>query len=81
MLTDISRWEAAARAHGEFVATIRPAATVVEVKGFINPDWLVEFFDFEVPGADGSAPPDRGHTLSQHRSTACSADGPKMIRF
>lgn len=42
LLTDISKWEAAARAHGEFFAAIRPATTFVEVKGFINPDWLVE---------------------------------------
>ena len=42
MLTDISRWEAATRAHGEFFAGIRPANTFVEVKGFINRDWLVE---------------------------------------
>jgi enamine deaminase RidA (YjgF/YER057c/UK114 family) len=42
MLTDISRWEDAARAHGEFFATIRPATTFVEVKRFIDPAWLVE---------------------------------------
>jgi len=42
MLTDISQWKAAARAHGEFFASIRPATTFVEVKGFINPEWLVE---------------------------------------
>jgi len=42
MLTDISQWEAAARAHGEFFAGIKPANTFVEVKGFINRDWLVE---------------------------------------
>src|SRR5581483_1153018 len=42
MLIDISQWEAAARVHGEFFAAIRPATTFVEVKGFINPDWLVE---------------------------------------
>jgi enamine deaminase RidA (YjgF/YER057c/UK114 family) len=42
MLTDISRWESAARAHGEFFAGIKPANTFVEVKGFINRDWLVE---------------------------------------
>jgi len=41
-LTDISRWEEAGRAHGEFFAEIRPAATMVEVKGLINPEWLVE---------------------------------------
>jgi enamine deaminase RidA (YjgF/YER057c/UK114 family) len=42
MLIDISQWEAAARAHGEFFAAIRPANTFVEVKGFTNPEWLVE---------------------------------------
>jgi enamine deaminase RidA (YjgF/YER057c/UK114 family) len=42
MLTDISRWEEAARAHGEVFSKIRPACTFVEVKGFINREWLVE---------------------------------------
>jgi enamine deaminase RidA (YjgF/YER057c/UK114 family) len=42
MLTDISQWEAAARAHGEFFAAVRPASTFIEVNGFINPEWLVE---------------------------------------
>jgi len=42
MLTDISRWEEAARAHGEVFSGIRPASTFVEVKGLVNRDWLVE---------------------------------------
>jgi len=42
MLTDISRWEEAARAHGEVFATVKPACTFVQVTGFIDPDWLVE---------------------------------------
>jgi len=42
MLTDVSQWEAAARAHGEFFAAIRPAITFVEVQGFIDREWLVE---------------------------------------
>lgn len=42
MLTDISRWEEAARAHGEIFANIKPACTFVEVKGFVNREWLVE---------------------------------------
>jgi len=42
MLTDISRWEEAARAHGEVFSGIRPACTFVEVKGLINREWLVE---------------------------------------
>jgi enamine deaminase RidA (YjgF/YER057c/UK114 family) len=42
MLVDISTWREAARAHGEFFSDIRPACTFVEVKGFINKEWLVE---------------------------------------
>jgi enamine deaminase RidA (YjgF/YER057c/UK114 family) len=42
MLTDISQWEAAARAHGEMFGDIRPACTFVEVSKFIKDDWLVE---------------------------------------
>jgi len=42
MLTDISRWEEAAKAHGELFSSIKPACTFVEVSRFINPEWLVE---------------------------------------
>lgn len=42
MLTDVTRWKDAARAHGERFADIRPACTVVEVSRFIDPEWLVE---------------------------------------
>ena len=42
LLTDVSRWQEAARAHGEWFGEIRPASTFVEVKGFIDPAWLVE---------------------------------------
>lgn len=42
MLTDITQWREAARAHGEVFAEIRPACTFVQVSAFIDPDWLVE---------------------------------------
>jgi enamine deaminase RidA (YjgF/YER057c/UK114 family) len=42
MLVDISRWQEAARAHGEFFGNIRPASTFVQVSRFIDADWLVE---------------------------------------
>jgi enamine deaminase RidA (YjgF/YER057c/UK114 family) len=42
MLTDVSRWKEAAKAHGEFFGSIRPASTFVEVKGLIDRGWLVE---------------------------------------
>jgi enamine deaminase RidA (YjgF/YER057c/UK114 family) len=42
MLTDMTRWRDAARAHGEYFGSIRPACTFVQVVGFIDPEWLVE---------------------------------------
>ena len=41
-VTDISRWEEIGRAHGEFFAHVRPAATMGEVKALIDPAMLVE---------------------------------------
>jgi enamine deaminase RidA (YjgF/YER057c/UK114 family) len=41
-VTDISRWEAVGRAHGEFFYTIKPVATMVEVSALISPELLVE---------------------------------------
>lgn len=41
-VTDISRWEEVARAHGEVFKNIRPASTLVEVKGLVAPEYLVE---------------------------------------
>lgn len=41
-LVDITRWEEAARAHREFFAVVRPAATAVEVSRLIHPDLLLE---------------------------------------
>ncbi|MFE5730370.1 RidA family protein [Streptomyces sp. NPDC056528] len=42
MLTDVTRWKEAARAHGERFASIRPVCTFIEVSRFIDADWLVE---------------------------------------
>lgn len=41
-VTDISRWEDAAKAHASFFGEIRPATTMVEVSKLIDPAMLVE---------------------------------------
>jgi enamine deaminase RidA (YjgF/YER057c/UK114 family) len=41
-VTDISRWEEAGRAHGEFFKTIKPVSTMVEVSKLVDPDLLIE---------------------------------------
>lgn len=41
-VTDISKWEDIGRAHGEFFKTIKPATALIEVKGLISSDYLVE---------------------------------------
>ena len=41
-VTDISRWQDVGRAHGEVFGAIRPAATMVQVSGLVDPAMLVE---------------------------------------
>ena len=41
-VTDITRWEAVGRAHGQIFRDIRPAATMVEVSRLVDPEMLVE---------------------------------------
>ncbi len=41
-ITDISKWEEAGKAHGEFFKNIKPVATMVEVSNLIDPDLLIE---------------------------------------
>jgi enamine deaminase RidA (YjgF/YER057c/UK114 family) len=41
-VTDISRWEEYGKAHGEYFGTIKPCTSMIEVKGLIDPAYLVE---------------------------------------
>ena len=40
--TDAADWENIGRAHGEFFRDVYPAATLVVVKGLLDPRWKVE---------------------------------------
>ncbi len=41
-LVRVEDWEAVGKVHGEFFREIRPASTMVQVAGLLDPDWLVE---------------------------------------
>jgi enamine deaminase RidA (YjgF/YER057c/UK114 family) len=41
-VTDISRWEEYGKAHGEFFKNIKPCTSMIEVKGLIEPEYLIE---------------------------------------
>lgn len=41
-VTDIARWEEYGRAHGEFFTSIKPCTSMIEVKGLIDPEYLIE---------------------------------------
>lgn len=42
MLVDLSDWKEVAQVRGALFKDILPVDTVVEVSGFINPEWLIE---------------------------------------
>ncbi len=41
-ITDVSLQDDVGRAHAEYFRTIKPASTMVVVKGLVRDDWLVE---------------------------------------
>jgi enamine deaminase RidA (YjgF/YER057c/UK114 family) len=41
-VTDISRWEEYGKAHGEYFNAIRPCTSMIEVKGLIEKEYLIE---------------------------------------
>lgn len=41
-VTDIARWEEYGKAHCEFFGQVKPCTSMIEVKGLIDPDYLIE---------------------------------------
>ena len=41
-VTDISRFDEYGKAHGEVFSTIKPCTSMIEVKGLVAPEYLVE---------------------------------------
>jgi enamine deaminase RidA (YjgF/YER057c/UK114 family) len=41
-LKEMTNWEDAGRAHGEYFKDIRPASTMIQIVQAIDPGWLVE---------------------------------------
>jgi enamine deaminase RidA (YjgF/YER057c/UK114 family) len=57
-VTDISRFNDAARAHREFFGDVRPATSMVEVRALVSPQMLIEIeADVYAPQARASAAP------------------------
>jgi enamine deaminase RidA (YjgF/YER057c/UK114 family) len=41
-VTDISRFTEYGKAHGEFFSSIKPCTSIIEVKGLVAPEYLIE---------------------------------------
>lgn len=41
-VTDISRFEEYAKAHGEFFSSVKPCTSMIEIKALVAPEFLIE---------------------------------------
>jgi enamine deaminase RidA (YjgF/YER057c/UK114 family) len=54
-VTDVTRWQEVAKAHGEMLGAVRPAMTLVQVSRLVDPKMLVEI-EAEAIVAGGAPP-------------------------
>lgn len=55
LLTRIEDWKTVTQVRAEYFAEVRPVDTIVQVSGFVNPEWLVEF-EADAVVSDGAKP-------------------------
>jgi len=66
-LTHVEDWEAVGRVHGQWLGSVRPAATMVVVAALLNPAWRVEIeFDAVIPGKGEGPTKDTDPLLDPH---------------
>lgn len=66
-LTHVEDWEAVGRVHGQWLGSVRPAATMVVVATLLNPAWRIEIeFDAVIPGKGEGPGKDQDPLLAPH---------------
>ena len=66
-LTHVEDWEAVGRVHGQWLGSVRPAATMVVVAALLNPAWRIEIeFDAVIPGKGEGPGKDQDPLLDPH---------------
>jgi enamine deaminase RidA (YjgF/YER057c/UK114 family) len=66
-LTHVEDWEAIGRVHGQWLGSVRPAATMVVVAALLNPAWRIEIeFDAVIPEKGEGPGRDQDPLLDPH---------------
>ena len=66
-LTHVEDWEAVGRVRGQWLGSVRPAATMVVVAALLNPAWRIEIeFDAVIPGKGEGPGKDQDPLLDPH---------------
>ncbi|MBI1342137.1 MAG: RidA family protein [Terrimonas sp.] len=55
-VTDIARWQEYGKAHGERFGQIKPSTSMIEVRGLIDPEFLIEIEATAIIGSEKPNP-------------------------